>query len=231
MNKFLILIAAFLFIFKVSDAQTEKGNQTLGVNLGFSFNQYANNVTNFEQTSDVTFNGKITTFSIGPNYSFFIADKLDLGTTLSYMALTDKTGNNDGNNNLNGPVKQTNNTFDGKIFLRKYFLYANKIGIRTGPFIGYSRNVQKVTWDAADAASNSNDVSHAIEAGVNLDLVYYPSHRLGVAATLANLEYDHFTEKRTYNITTENNKGNNVNFNFINNGLTLSVFYVFGSKG
>jgi len=229
MNKFLILIAAFLFIFKVSDAQTEKGNQTLGVNLGFSYNQYANDITTSGQASTGTFNSKITTFSIGPNYSFFIADKLDLGTSLSYMALTNKTSDNDNNNN--GLIKQTNNTFDGKIFLRKYFLYANKIGIRTGPFIGYSRNEQKGTWDVADAANNSKVVSNSIEAGANLDLVYYPSHRFGVAATLANLEYDHYTQKNSYDINTENSKGNNVNFNFINNGLTLSVFYVFGSKG
>jgi hypothetical protein len=34
MKKILILMTAFLFAFELSHAQTEKGNQTLGVNLG-----------------------------------------------------------------------------------------------------------------------------------------------------------------------------------------------------
>ncbi len=85
--------------------------------------------------------------------------------------------------------------------------------------------------DAADAANNSKDVSHGINAGANLDLVYYPSTHLGVAATLANLEYNHYTDKNVYNynMAVDNGKGNSFNANFINNGLTLSVFYVFGS--
>ncbi len=39
MKKTLVLIAALLLASVVSHAQTEKGNQTLGLNLGFSYSK------------------------------------------------------------------------------------------------------------------------------------------------------------------------------------------------
>ena len=62
-----------------------------------------------------------------------------------------------------------------------------------------------------------------------MSLVYYPAKKLGLAATLANLSYNHSKIKDSDH-NSQIGSANNVNFNIINNGLLLSVFYVFGSK-
>lgn len=229
MKKFLILIAAFLCAYQFSNAQTEKGSQTLGVNLGVGYNQYSDHSINTYNTPIINTN-KITTFSIGPNYSYFIADKLDLGANLSYQYLINNSSYNNSGFSPNGPQKQTNSSYGATLYLRKYFLYANKIGFRTGPYITYANNDQKSTWDVADAANNSKSTSHNYTAGANLDLVYYPSTHLGVSATLANLAYNHYTQKNTYTAVSDTNTGNSVNLSFINSGLTFGVFYVFDNK-
>ena len=229
MKKILILVAAFLCAYQFSSAQTEKGNQTLGVNLGFGYNKYS--FFNTSDQSSTNTSSKVTTFNIGPSYSYFIADKLDLGASLSYQALTNNINNDAGGAPYtNGPNKQTNNNFEGTIYLRKYFLYANKIGVRTGPYVGYSRNDQKSAWADPNTGNNSNSVTNGYEAGAKLDLVYYPSTHLGVTATLANLEYQHYTVKNDYATNSEKQNGNSVNLSLINNGLTVGVFYVFGNK-
>jgi hypothetical protein len=223
MKKFLILIAVLLFTYSISNAQTEKGTQTLGVNLGFTSNTSNNLSISTFDNSTTTLNSKTTNFNIGPNYSYFIADKIDIAVTLSYNSSV--LNNKDNTNSY--PLKQSNYNYGGSINIRKYFMYANKFGIRTGPYIGYANGGQKILYTGTNAPSDLNSKSNYYNAGINLDMVYYPTPKLGIAATLANLAYTHF---KTDNANQGHASGNDVNFNFINNGLLLSVFYVFGSK-
>ncbi|WP_295710944.1 hypothetical protein [Mucilaginibacter sp.] len=220
MKKILLLIPAFLLAFQISKAQTEKGSQTLGLDLGFSHASSNNSFITPGSTAVSNLNGKRTSFLIGPNYSYFIADKLDIGTNLYYA-----TGNQTNGSNL--VTRQHTTEYSAKVFLRKYFMYNDKIGIRTGPYIGYGRSNYKFTYDDPNyAGSNTNSKTDGYMAGVNLGLVYYPSKKFGVAATLANLNYNHYKSKDPNG--QQSGSGDSVDFRLISNDIAISVFYTFG---
>lgn len=222
MNKLLILIAAFLFLFNLSHAQTEKGSQTLGADVSLMYNKTNGvNVDTYDNSSTI-WNSKTTNSNIGPNYSYFIADKLDIGASIAYGSfLTDNSGSDDNS------TKQSNKNYGGTICLRKYFMYKDKIGFRAGPFVTYQKQDLQNTYTGELSPSSYNSKSDIWNAGINLDLIYYPSKKIGISAVIANLNYE-------FDKTNEGNHGsssdNGANFNFINDGLSLSVFYVFGVK-
>lgn len=217
MKKILFLIAAFLLAFQISKAQTEKGSQTLGLDLGFSHASSNNSYT--AQGSTVVSSNERTSFLIGPGYSYFIADKLDIGTRLYYA-----TGNQSNDGNM--ATKQHSTEYIANLFLRKYFMYGDKIGIRTGPYIGYNRSNYKYTFEDPRYSSNTNIKTDTYIAGVNLGLVYYPSKKVGVSATLANLNYNHYKSKDPNN--QQSTTGDSVDLRLISNDLSISVFYTFG---
>ena len=228
MKKVSILITVFLFAFLNSKAQTEKGAQTLGLNIGFSYDN-SNNFTIYPTANSTsTLNTKTGSYNIGPTYSYFIADKLEIGGALSYSAskLT-YVAESYATTNDNYPTKEITNNFSGEVFIRKYFMYKNMIGFRTGGYLGYSNGNQTNTYTPTYAAYNYNSKTTYYSGGANLDLVYYPSKKIGVAATIANLEYYHYNANNT---TQGHDNGDNVTFSFINNALSFSVFYVFGNK-
>ena len=223
MNKNLIVCAVLLLAFKISYAQTEKGTQTLGLDFGASrstSNQTSANV--FEYFGSAT-----TNFTIGPNYSYFIADKLDIGAALSYQttAQTYTVTNVDANGGY--PTKYNNKNFDASVYIRKYYMYKNMIGFRTGAYFMYGYGTNKTTYIGTYAASGSSGASHNYDAQLRLDLVYYPSKRLGVSANIANAGYSWY---KANGVNQANTSGDSANVNFISDGLQLSVFYVFGGK-
>ncbi|AMR33333.1 hypothetical protein A0256_18860 [Mucilaginibacter sp. PAMC 26640] len=218
MKKFVIL-GAILAIAQFAQAQTEKGSQNVGVNLQFSRSTlsgksiypFDNTVTNIDQ--------KYTALAIGPNYSYFVADGLDLGAALNYSYY--KADNGDGYY----PTKTVDNSFGGSIFLRKYIMYQNRVGIRTGPYLGYSHSSVKSTSTGANSINDSDRKSNTYYGGVNLELLLYPVKQLGVSLMLANLNYSHYNTDSGKQGKTN---GDSVNANLVNNGLGLSVFYVLG---
>jgi len=219
MRKALFLIAVLLLTALISHAQTEKGSQTLGADLGFTYLKSSG--TTIDPYGNSTYNSgsKSTKFNIGPSYSYFIGDKLDLGTSLTY---SQNTYSYPAGNNLE---KQSEREFGGAIYLRKYFMFQEKIGLRAGPRIGYYRDINKITYEPANDIYNQDAKTDNFVGGLNLDLVYYPSKHLGFTASLANLYYTHFKSGLG---TQGNAKGDNFNASFINDGLSLSVFYAFG---
>src|SRR3569833_364677 len=134
MKKTLFLIAGLLLAFSFSYAQTEKGILTLGLNLGLAYQKDNNSVINSFDNSTTSQNSKMTSFNIGPAYSYFIADKLDLGGVLSFGTSTENFS--PVGNNLS---KLSANNFGGTVYLRKYFMFQDKIGLRAGPYLGYNR--------------------------------------------------------------------------------------------
>ncbi len=226
MKKFLILITAILFTFKAANAQTEKGTQNLGLNIGFTYNTNNSANINPADQSSSTLNNKITTFNIGPNYSYFINDKLDIGINFSYgVSNTTNVTESLATTNDANPLKDFAYNYGGNIFIRKYYMYKDKIGFRTGAYIGYTNGNSTTTYAPSYTAYNYKSISNYYFGGLSAELVYYPSKKLGVAATIANLEYEHFNINKT---TQGHDDGDSINFNFINNGLSLSIFYVIG---
>jgi len=116
------------------------------------------------------------------------------------------------------------------VFLRKYFLYANKIGFRVGPYLAYMNGDSKSTYDPANSIYSVESKNYNYMGGFNLALVYYPTKKMGVSANIANLEYDHAKGTASYQngVDNDHSKSNNVYFDFINSGLSISVFYTFG---
>ncbi|MDN3582725.1 hypothetical protein [Mucilaginibacter flavus] len=221
MKKILFLIPAFLLAFQISKAQTEKGTQTLGVNLNFSYQKSDNLSINPSDHSTQTLLDKHTLFGVAPTYSYFIANKLDAGATLGYDY--QKFDNSD----QSYPQKRRQHDYSASVFLRKYFMYNDKFGIRTGPYLTYARYDSKDTYPISASINDNISKSDSYVTGVNLGLVYYPSKCLGVAVTLADVSYNH---NKTNNGANGHGTSDNVNFNFISNNLGLSVFYVFGTK-
>lgn len=223
MKKLMFFIAAFLFVYQSSNAQTAKGDQTLGIDMGFTYSKSSQYQINPYDNTSGTSNGKTTNFNIGPNYSYFIANNLDIGASLSYYTST-TTNTTDIFNNL---TKEFDRSYGGEIFLRKYLMYANKIGIRAGAYAGYFRQTSQAFYVASDSYANYNANTNNYLGGLDLALVYYPSKCLGISLNLANLEYLHAKTDAT---TQGNSSSNNIYFNYVNDGLGASIFYVFGSK-
>jgi len=223
MKKLMIIMAMVLFAAQFANAQTEKGTQTIGADLGFSYLKYNDfNINPYDQSTS-TQNNKTTGFNIGPAYSYFIANGLDIGTSLSYNYSS--LSNND--NTYTDVQKKVDREFGGQLFLRKYFMYTNKIGIRTGAYIGYYRDNEKINYSGTSAIYDTDSKTNTYTAGAKLEVVYYPSKHIGVSTALAGLSYSH---GKTNTTNQGNSSNDDVNFDFINDGLSFSVFYVFGGK-
>jgi hypothetical protein len=219
--KKILIIAALLITAHFTKAQTEKGNQTLGLNLHFqhlsssgtSVDPVSNTVSIQDQNN--------TSFYAGPIYSYFISNNVDMGGSLQFSS------NHIAYNYSYGEQKQVNNNFGGTVFLRKYFMYQNKVGLRAGPYATYSHGNTKSNNPASSSVYDLKTKDDSYGAGLNAELLYYPSNHLGVSLTLANLNYNHF---KSDSGSRGSNSGDSVNATFINSGLGISVFYTFGTK-
>lgn len=170
MKKNLILAIAGVLAVQISMAQTQKGAQTLGGYLSLA--KGSNNNSQIDAFSNQTVSQKYssTNFAIGPVYGLFVADNLELRGALQFSAASNRS-------TYTGPyandVKQTSNNFGGSLAIMKYFMY-NKLGLRVGPYAGYSRGVMKETNYTSTFTSTSHVDSYS--AGAKADLVYYPSN-------------------------------------------------------
>ncbi|MEO6630243.1 MAG: outer membrane beta-barrel protein, partial [Mucilaginibacter sp.] len=185
MNKFLILFAALLCAYQFSNAQTEKGNQTLGFYVGLQYNQSTDNYFDNTSIGFTTSKVKTANFNLGPLYSYFIADNLDLGATIMLSSYSTTTSYP----TVAGSNQNHNNSYTALVFLRKYYLYAGKIGIRTGPYAGYIWANQGYDYPAAQATNSYSSDGHAYLVGGKVEAVYFPSKHFGVSALLANLNF------------------------------------------
>jgi hypothetical protein len=216
MYKKLLLVFVSAITIKSVKAQTEKGSQMLGASFGVSTS--SSNLQSFNASTNIydpNVHGKANFFNIAPSYSYFIADKLDLGASVGY-------GNS--SQDYSGPYNPQStksHAFNSSIFLRKYFLYDNKIGIRTGPYFSYSSGYQEATYQSEPVVYKYR--SDVYYGGVSLDFIYFPVKRLGLAAALGNATYSHQKSKES---TQGSSNGFGINFA---NSLTLSVNYVFGN--
>jgi len=224
MNKFLALMVAFLFAAAFSNAQTTTGSQTLGVSFGIQESKATNMPAGQNTTVGPAFNGKVNNYSFGPSYSFFVANNLDLGVALTFSSLTQT----DDNNNFGYPLRYTDYQFNSILYLRKYFLFQNKFGVRVGPYIEYGKSSINYYYSLTDNTNNSIYNNHNADAGIQLELVYIPTKRFGFSANLANLQYEHSTSTGTSEL---NQNANSLSFYGGTSALQFSVFYIFGGKG
>jgi len=216
------IILALLGAFTVN-AQTQKGNQLLGGSIFFSTSK---NTNDYFVNPDYQYNAsnerKFTGFSIGPSYSYFVANNLDLGFNAGYNTSKITYTYPSGNIN-NQPGEAKTNGYSASVYLRKYYLYNNKIGIRTGPFAQYSYSRQKEKYANPNPYNNEYDKKD-FGAGLGLDLVFFPTRHLGFSTTIGTLAYSH-SDREQYN---NHYKDDSFNLSLATSGLTLSAFYAFG---
>jgi hypothetical protein len=214
MYKKLLLLTFAVVTIQAAKAQTEKGSQNRGAT--FQVSTSTSNSRSFNQVTNSygdNSKGKATTYGISPNYSYFIADKLDLGASLGYSHYL-QTYSPDANSIGNTKA----NDFNASIALRKYYLFDDKVGIRTGPYVSYDRIRRTYTYTSSQNVDNLDIYS----GGIQVDFVYYPTKKIGVAAGLGNLSYTH-QKIAGFNDGSQNT----FNLSFVNS-LALSVYYVFG---
>ena len=218
MKKSIFLIAVFLLAAVVSQAQTEKGTQTLGLNIGFGYSKTSGVNINPYDNSSMDAGNKATSFNIGPAYSYFIADKLDLGAALSYGQSNSTYPQIE--NNIN---KQSSYAFISSVYLRKYMMFGDKLGLRAGPYLSYEKGDNKTDYSGSAAIYSEDSKLTEYGGGVRLEVVYYPSKKLGFAAFIGNVSYNH---TKSDNGDLGHTSNDNVNASFINSNLAFSVFYV-----
>ncbi|WP_454803652.1 hypothetical protein [Mucilaginibacter phyllosphaerae] len=216
MYKKLLMVCVSVITIQTVKAQTEKGSQMLGAS--FSIMTLSSDSKSFDSGSSTygpNYHGNVNRYAVTPNYSYFIADKLDLGVSVGYLYNHQKYDNGQ-LYNINAYKERG---YNASLYLRKYFLYDNKVGVRTGPYLSYQRsNITQSYNENADNVNKSNQYT----GGVGLDFVYFPVKRLGLSAVMGNLNYS----RQTYTGSTEGSS-NNFNLAFANS-LILSVNYVFG---
>jgi hypothetical protein len=224
MNKPFIIIAAFLLAAQFSNAQTSKGDQTLGLYFGLQTISITNTPGYSSASIGPAFKETNSSFSFGPSYSHFVADNVDIGASIGLSSTTDKNADN----NFGYPLSYTVYQASAQVYARKYFLLKNKFGIRTGPYMGYEKQSVREHYVAAEDFNNNNSDSHSLYAEVRLELVYYPSPKLGFSVNLANIGYEHSIATEGFQL---NQNSDSLFFNGGTSNLQFSMFYVFGGKG
>lgn len=209
-------------------AQTQKGNQLLGGNIGFGItnqNTVNNNITN--SVYNYSFKSKTTNYSIGPVYSYFIADNLDLGASVNYSQQKTTYNYSVANTTYNVlPDNINTKNFSAGIYLRKYFLYQHKIGVRTGPSLQYTEYKSNYQY-LGPQSFNDDQIGKQVNAGLILDLVYFPIKKLGLISSIGSLGYTHISNHNNSSSYNEDDKINAFGFSLVSN-LNLSIVYCFG---
>lgn len=225
----LLLLCPIFFLFINAHAQTNAGSQNVGVNLGYSNTTSTTTFSNPTYTpSSLTTTSKQTTYSIAPGYSFFIGNKVDLGLALG---ITGAIYTYDYAPTPYTPTKTNYVAYSGTIYLRKYFLFQDKIGVRTGPFFLYQQSTQKNYYPTGSTYNNNSDNKvDTYSTGVNLEFVFYPSRKLGLAANICNLNYSYLKSKTADGVGETDSSQKTFNASFVTNNLSLSLFFIFGNK-
>ena len=222
MKKLTLLLLAALSGLSAS-AQTEKGKQWIGGSFFANHNKIEESLNN-TAVGIMQSNRKQNSFQLGPSYTYFVADKLSVSATVAYThAHNDQTNVYRENSQINNETSETtSNGYNVNISLDKYFLYDNKVGIRTGPYAQYSTSKSKAGGSPNYASSNYD--AKGFGAGFSLNFVYFPTKRIALSAYLGQLSYSKFKYE---NVNTTNEQ-TDFGLSFLNNATSFTFAYIFG---
>lgn len=207
----LSLLVLALASISVARAQTEKGAKTLGFSVNYSTQKnYRDGITE----------EKMTYFGIGPSFSFFVKDRLEIGTSLSYFH---ENRDYEGQNSYVSALK--GQQFGLSVFLQKHIMLSEQFGIRTGPYASIFSGDSESSYPTEPKREMT---SKGFRGGLNLGIEYFPVKNIGIAANLASLSYTH-TKEEVKGTTETVSKINSFGLD-VTNGLNLSIFLVFGAK-
>ena len=221
MKKLTLLLLAALCSLTAS-AQTEKGRQWIGGSFSLSHNKA-------EESSSPEFSvigamRKQNSYQIGPSYTYFVADKLSILANVGYThSHLDQTYYNNPTLQINNSTSESKtNGYFASLGINKFFLYEDKVGIKTGPYAQY--NLTKSTISQSDSSNNLEFESTGFTAGIGLDFVYFPVKKIGLVASLGSLAFSHIKSEGA----TNTNKQTDFGLNFFSSAQTFSIVYIFG---
>lgn len=221
MKKTLSLFVLAFAGLNIAYAQTEQGTKNLGLNLSYHSTNQKSFVTNYLDNLDNEIYSQKQTSSnyfIGPSFSYFIANKLEMGVSAIYGYDKYKVdySNDPKIEQLYTDYEVKQNSYIGTFFLRKYVMFTEQLGLRTGPYISYSYS--KTTSDTGNENSYKSYIG-----GIDLGIEYFPIKKLGIAANLADISYHHSKQDLSDSNETKSNT-----FGFsLTNSLNLSLVWVF----
>ena len=224
MKKILLFITAFFIAHRTANAQTEKGDQAVGFYLNYSYSKDNHFVIIPTNNLTATVATTLKSFSIGPQYSYFIADKLEAGFYFGYSSYNNQYISDNSNYQYNPNVESGKNHITG-VFIRKYMMLLDKVGLRAQPFLEYQWGSSQDSYPPSTVVDNNTVHSQQYIAGANFDLVFYPTKKFGITGRILNFDYYHYTATGT---SQGRDSQDGINLGFISDNLYLSVFYVFG---
>ncbi len=224
--KLLLLIMAFGLTSNIVFAQLAKGNVLITGDL--AVNTKTNKETgNFG--SNVT---KTRSFSIIPNVSYFVTDRLAIGLALGYGRTSIKEENNPSNSvpYLNTIVTKITLGPIVRYFIplgKKFYFYGeggfNMEFNNRDYYVGGLINFENPTQDGIRFKANTVRYNIGIRPGIT----YFLNNRFALDASFGLLGIQNETEKQPEN----KYKTTEFIFSFIPNSLTFGLSYRFGGTG
>lgn len=182
MKKVLLSASLVAATFMASYAQISAGTIAIGGTLGFSTSGGKTKVKS-NGTTTSTDKPKTTSFSILPNVSYFLSDKLALGLALGYNGST--TSKYDGTNNVNLKTK------DGLFVVNPYAKYYIGLGEKTyfllqGELaLGFGSSKGQRFDNASNSVVDDNPTKRTIVGlGVLPGILFTPSEKIGLELML-----------------------------------------------
>lgn len=221
MKKLTLLLLAALSGLTASP-QTEKGKHWIGGSFALSHNKVEETSTAESPIFGAT--RKQNSYQVGPSYSYFVADKLSVSANVGYThSHLDQTYYNNPTLQINNSTSETtSNGYFASVAMNKFFLYENKVGIKTGPYAQYNLTESKIRQ--SDTGDNVALESKGFAAGIGVDFVYFPVKKIGLVASLGTLAYS----QTKFEGANNTNKQTDLGLSFFSNAQTFSIVYIFG---
>ena len=205
---FLLSLILVSCSFTICNAQIKKGTISLGGDLSF--------YTNSSSTQGSSDNSKQNNLNLSPSIGKAVKDNLVFGIDLSYVHSFSKSENN--------IVKNSGNSFNAGVFLRKYLTLGKG-------FYLFGQGTAEVGYGTAKTSYQNSSMYKSETKSFGTALAFYPgasyaiSKKFQVEAGFRNLVYagySHSEQETTQapNSTTTKSKGNSFQIGTTANSIT-----------
>ncbi len=174
MKKLFLTLAAVSALTFAANAQTEKGKVTLGGQVGFGISDV--------KDTDI----KNNSFSINPTVGYFVADNIEVGTSVGYAWAENKVT----------AAKNTKNEFQVAPYARMYS--------GNGPLKFFGQLSVPMSWGKNTAETTVANASTKVDSkytnyGVQLapGLAFFPTSNVAISLSVQGLYYNNHKNKAT----------------------------------
>ena len=207
-------------------SQTEKGKMFIGGQFSLGGN------TNSGLDSLTTNNTNVVTFSISPNFGYFIKDNLAIGAILNF-GTSGETQNYQ--NSQNTPSYKTTYNYNYTsygigLFARQYYNITGNFRFYLNGGINYSYQTTKTTYtNPTYAYYPTSEENHSNNFSINITpgLAYFVTPKIAIQTTFGNLFYNYSISKIP-NVSYDNHSySGNYGLNLNSSSFALGLNYYF----